>query len=82
MVLCTDARNENGPKIDLTQPNTKTLRCDKKLYTIDKEFISTFRLHNCIMVNPQPDGLYTMFHVGDGTCNETWHDRKKRKEKK
>jgi hypothetical protein len=75
MVLCTDARNEDGPKINLTQPAPTVLRCEKKLYTIDKDFRSTFLLRNCIVVNPQAKGLYTMFYTGDGTCDETWHDR-------
>jgi hypothetical protein len=30
------------------------------------------------MVNPQKDGLYTMFYTGDGSCGETWHDRCKK----
>ena len=81
MVLCTDVRNEAGPKIKLTQPSTTTLRCANKLYTIDKDFRSSFHLHNCIMVNPQKDGLYTMFYIADGSCNETWHNRCKMQKK-
>jgi hypothetical protein len=79
MVLCTDARNEDGPKITLTQPAPSVLRCEKKLYKINKE--CSFSLRNCIVVNPQPKGLYTMFYIADGTCDEIWHDRLKPEEK-
>ena len=81
MVLCIDVRNEAGPKLKLTQPSATTLRCASKLYTIDKDHRSSFKLWNCIMVNPQKDGLYTMFYTGDGSCGETWHDRCKKEKK-
>jgi len=82
MVLCADACDENAPKIELTQTSPTTLRCNKKLYEIDEEYRSTFRLVNCIAVHPKPDGLYTMFYIRGGSCEETWHKRLKSKAKK
>jgi hypothetical protein len=76
-ILCTNALNENGPKISLTQISPLILKCKGKLYSIEKEYQSIFHLQNCITVNPQDDGLYTMFYIEDGTCDETWHDRLK-----
>jgi hypothetical protein len=46
------------------------------------ESIENVRLHNCCVVNPQKDGLYTMYFLFDddhrqahgAEVNETWHD--------
>ncbi len=76
MVLCTDACNEKGPKIKVTQPDPTTLECKGLLYEIDPYFRSVFVLDNCITVNAKGDAMYTMFYRSDdGTCDETWHAR-------
>ncbi len=81
-VLCKDIRTNERTTVKVEQPSSTTLRCEGILYQIDPESIENFRLHNCCVVNPQKDGLYTMYFLCDedhrqangAEVNETWHD--------
>ena len=75
MVICRHV-NDAMPSVLLTEPFPSILRCENKLFEIDRAFRGVFRVENVVQVNITDEGLYTMFHVGDdGTVNETWHDR-------
>ena len=58
----------------LTEPFPRILRCENKLFEIDRAFRGVFRVENVVQVNITDEGLYTMFQVGE-IVNETWHDR-------
>ena len=74
--LCIDVRKEGtNVRIRLTQPSPDTLKCGGRVYTIDPDHRAAFKLKHCVSVNPQPDALYTMYTIADGSCcDETWHD--------
>ena len=79
-VLCKDVRTNERTTVKVEQPSATTLRCEVILYQIDPESIANFKLQNCCVLNPQKDGLYTMYflayhdHRAPGAeVNETWH---------
>jgi hypothetical protein len=79
-VLCKDIRTDEKTNVKVMQVSPTVLKCEGTLYNIDPSFKNIFKLNNCITVNPQKDGLYTMFYVSDSDhapgaeVNETWHD--------
>lgn len=77
-IFCIDCRNEAVP-IEVSQPYPTVLKCENKLYEIDPEYRSVFKIENCHTINicPTSDALYTMFRLEEenGTYVETWHDR-------
>ena len=73
MVICRHV-NDAMPSVLLTEPFPSILRCENKLFEIDRAFRGVFRVENVVQVNITDEGLYTMFQVGE-IVNETWHDR-------
>jgi len=77
-VMCKDVRTNERTTVKVEQPSPTTLRCEGILYQIDPDSMENFKLPNCCVVNPQKDGLYTMYFLADrapgAEVNETWHD--------
>ena len=73
MVICRHV-NDAMLSVLLTEPFPSILRCENKLFEIDRAFRGVFRVENVVQVNITDEGLYTMFQVGE-IVNETWHDR-------
>lgn len=79
-VICRDVRTDEKTTVKVEQISPTVMKCEGVLYEIDPLVKDDFKLSNCVVANPQKDGLYTMFFLSDydhtphAPVNETWHD--------